>query len=120
MRQPPGSFSIFFKDMSQHDDCTDSQDQFCSALGIGQSVKWKQIVQDKKRRDLQNDLTHYRKTQRIFSKPQSLENTYSKEIYAKEDQSQAKSLEKLSAVSHDSVVIHKKTDQCVCTEMIQA
>ena len=70
--------------MSQHDDCTDSQDQFCSALGIGQSVKWKQIVQDKKRRDLQNDLTHYRKTQRIFSKPQSLENTYSKEIYAKE------------------------------------
>ena len=105
--------------MSQHDNRTDSKEQFCGALGISQSVKRKQIVQDKKRRDFQNDLSHNRKAQGIFSKTQGLENTYGKEIYAKEDQSQAESLKKLSAISNNSVIIHKKTDQRVCAEMIQ-
>lgn len=105
--------------MSQHDNRADRQEQLCGALGISQSVKRKQIVQDKKGRDFQNDLPHYRKTQGIFPQAQSLEYAYGEEVYAKEDQSQAESLKEFFPISYDSVIIHKQADQCAGAEVVQ-
>ena len=105
--------------MSQHDNRADRQEQLCGALGISQSVKRKQIVQDEKGRDFQNDLPHYCKTQGIFSQAQSLEYAYGEEIYAKEDQSQAESLKELFPISYNGVIVHKQADQCTCAEVIQ-
>ena len=105
--------------MSQHDNRADRQEQLCGALGISQSVKRKQIVQDEKGRDFQNDLPHYCKTQGIFSQAQSLEYAYGEEIYAKEDQSQAESLKEFFPISYDSVIIHKQADQCAGAEVVQ-
>ncbi len=104
--------------MPQDHNSADAQHDLRNALGICEPVEREQPVQDKERRDLQDDLSHDGESEGIFSKAQRLEHAHGKKIDSEECDAEAESAEESRAVDDHCFIFHEQTDEPACCEVV--